>query len=225
MNLESLRGAIIVSCQAALDSPLHGPESMATMAAAAELGGAGGIRADGPNDVAAIKQRVRLPVIGINKAGRNEHPVYITPTFETARAVAEAGADIIATDGTLRSRPDNGTLRDLIARIHDELHLPIMADVDSVEAGIAARQAGADLVATTLSGYTSGAKPKLPDIALVAALVRETDCPIVAEGRYWVPEQVQLAFAAGAHAVVIGTAITNPIEITHRFVRESSSNV
>ncbi len=218
MDLDSLRGAIIVSCQAASNNPFHDSQYMAAMALAAELGGAQGIRADGPDDITAIKQRVRLPIIGINKVGRNRHPVYITPTYEAARAVARAGADVIATDGTGRPRPNNGFLRDLIAQIHEELRLPVMADVDSVKAGSAARQAGADLLATTLSGYTGDERPELPDIGLVAALVRETDCPIVAEGRYWTGEQVRLAFAAGAHSVVIGTAITNPMEITRRFV-------
>ncbi len=93
-----------------------------------------------------------------------------------------------------------------------------MADVDCLQAGVMAARAGADLVATTLSGYTGIETPDLPDIELVAGLVREVSCPVVAEGRYWSPQEVRLAFAAGAHAVVVGTAITNPMAITRRLV-------
>lgn len=223
MDIETFRGGIIVSCQARPGSPVYGPHHMAAMAKAAELGGARGIRANGAEDIEAIKRSTSLPVIGISKVGRDRNPVYITPRFEDARSIAAAGADLIATDGTLRPRPDGGSLPELIARIHGELGLQVMADVDSVEAGRAAAEAGADIVATTLSGYTSGVTPELPDIALVAALVRETGVPVIAEGRYWTPEQLLLAFAAGAHAVVVGTAITNPMAITQRFVRSLRS--
>lgn len=218
MDLEMLRGGIIVSCQARPGSPVYGPGYMAAMATAAELGGALGIRANGTEDIEAIKRSTRLPVIGISKVGRDRNPVYITPSFDDARAIASAGSDVIATDGTLRPRPDGRSLGELIERIHEELGLPVMADVDSIDAGKAAVDVGADIVATTLSGYTFGPIPELPDIALVAALVRETGARVIAEGRYWTPEQVLLAFAAGAHAVVIGTAITNPLAITQRFV-------
>jgi N-acylglucosamine-6-phosphate 2-epimerase len=217
-KLNALCGSIIVSCQARPESPLHGPAFMSAMAKAAELGGAGAIRANGPTDVAAIKKEIRVPVIGINKIDRHSHPVYITPTFEAAREVAEAGADLVATDGTLRARPDGQSLRTLIARVHDELDVPVMADVDRVEAGIAAQESGADIVATTLSGYTNGSNPpEPPDLELVECLAREISCPVVAEGRYWTRDQVRAAFDAGAYAVVIGTAVTNPTQITKRF--------
>lgn len=218
MDLELLRG-VIVSCQARPGSPVYGPQYMAAMAMAAEQGGARGIRANGVEDIDAIKRASKLPVIGISKVGRDTNPVYITPAFEDARAIAGVGADVIATDGTIRPRPDGRSLAELVQRIHEELGLPVMADVDCIDAGKAAADAGADILATTLSGYTSGAVPELPDIALVAALVRESGLPVIAEGRYWNPEQVLLAFAAGAHAVVIGTAITNPTAITQRFVK------
>ena len=102
--------------------------------------------------------------------------------------------------------------------IHELLGVMVMADVDSLDAGVAARDAGADVVATTLSGYTGAAVPDEPDVELVARLVEALDCPVIAEGRYWTPEDVLAAFDAGAHAVVIGTAITNPLAITRRFV-------
>jgi N-acylglucosamine-6-phosphate 2-epimerase len=214
-----LPAGIVISCQATPPNPLAGPEGMSLMARAAAAGGAVGIRANGAADIAAIRAVTDLPIIGINKVGRGEHPVYITPTIAAARAVAAAGCRLLAIDATLRPRPDGGTVEQLIRAIHDELRLPVMADVDDVEAGLAAAAAGADLVATTLSGYTGGRSSDLPDIALVEALSGRAGVPIVAEGRYWGPEAVGAAFQAGAYAVVVGTAVTNPMAITQRMVR------
>lgn len=212
--------SVVVSCQAQRDSPLYGPGPMALMAQAAAAGGAAGIRANGPADVAAISAVVDLPILGINKTGDRDG-VYITPTFDSAAAVVRAGATAVALDGTARPRPDGGSLADLVARIHDELGVPVMADVDSVDAGRFARAAGADLVGTTLSGYTGdpgSAGADGPDLALVKALAGELDCPIVAEGRFWTREEVIAGFDAGAHTVVVGTAVTNPTAITRRLV-------
>ena len=211
-------GSIVVSCQAGPDSPLHGPEAMALMARAAVAGGAAAIRANGPRDVAAIRAAVDVPILGINKVG-DPAGVFITPDVAAAEAVVAAGADLVALDGTTRPRPDGGTLGEQIAEIHERLGVEVMADVDTLEAGVAARAAGADLVGTTLSGYTGPqAAPEGPDAELVAALSAALDCPVVAEGRYWTPDHARAGFAAGAHAIVIGTAITNPVAITRRFV-------
>jgi N-acylglucosamine-6-phosphate 2-epimerase len=211
-------GSIVVSCQAGADNPLHGPDMMALMARAAVAGGAVAIRANGPRDVAAIRAAVDVPILGINKLG-DPAGVFITPDVEAAAAVVLAGADAVALDGTLRPRPDGRTLADHVAEIHARLAVPVMADVDTLAAGVAAREAGADIVASTLSGYTgAGPVPAGPDLALLAGLVAELDCPVIAEGRYWSPEDVQAGFAAGAHAIVVGTAITNPMAITRRFV-------
>jgi N-acylglucosamine-6-phosphate 2-epimerase len=210
-------GAIVVSCQAGADNPLSGPVPMALMARAAAAGGAAAIRANGPDDVAAIKAAVDIPVLGINKVG-DPGGVFITPTVEAAAEVVVAGADLVAIDGTTRRRPDGRALAGHVAEIHSTLGVEVMADVDCLAAGVAAREAGADLVATTLSGYTGGEVPEKPDLALVARLAAAVDCPVVAEGRYWTVEQVATAFDAGAFAVVIGTAITNPAAITRRFV-------
>lgn len=209
-------GSIVVSCQAGADNPLHGPEPMALMARAAVAGGAAAIRANGARDVAAIRAAVDVPILGIDKVG-DPGGVFITPDVEAAARVVAAGADVVAIDGTLRPRPDGRPLRDHVAEIH-ALGVEVMADADSLAAGVAAREAGADLVATTLSGYTGGAVPAGPDVALVAHLAAALDCPVVAEGRYWTPADVRAGFDAGAYAVVVGTAITNPLAITRRFV-------
>lgn len=216
--LEALRGGLIVSCQAAGENPLTGADMMAKMARAAEMGGAVGIRANGPEDVRAIRAAVDLPVIGLYKQDHPGFDVYITPTWSAAGEVIEAGAEIVALDGTERPRPGGETLKDLIERIHGAGRL-VMADISTLEEGVRAAELGADLVGTTLSGYTPySPQQEGPDLALVEALARKIAVPVIAEGRYWTPEDVNAALERGAFAVVVGTAITNPWKITERFV-------
>jgi putative N-acetylmannosamine-6-phosphate epimerase len=211
---------VIVSCQARTDNPLHGPAFMTAMARAAALGGACGVRAEGESDIVAIRASVDLPIIGLRKRRSADFEVYITPGFKDARLVAEAGADVIAVDATPRPR-DGEALKRLVTRIKKELGKPVMADVSTLEEGINAEKIGCDFVATTLSGYTGYSRHTAegPDLALVDGLVEALDVPVIAEGRIWRPEEVERAFEWGARAVVIGTAITNPMEITRRFVR------
>ncbi|HXF64680.1 MAG TPA: N-acetylmannosamine-6-phosphate 2-epimerase [Caldilineaceae bacterium] len=214
-----VRGGLIVSCQALADEPLHGAEIMARMARAAQMGGARAIRANSPPDIRAIVAAVDLPVIGLYKEELPDYPVYITPTVDHAKAVAEAGAHIIAIDATARPRPEPADLKTLIATIHQETGRPVLADVSTLEEGLAAEAAGADLVATTLSGYTDySPQQREPDLELTAALARRLEVPLLAEGRYHTPEQAAAALAAGALAVVVGGAITRPQEIARRFV-------
>ncbi len=221
--IEALRGGIVVSCQAPDGSPLAGPAFMAAMASAGAMAGAVGIRANGAADVAAIRAVVGLPIIGIDKRPDIDPLAYITPNLASVASLVLAGADLVAIDGTLRLRSGleaAASAAQLIAEIHRHYpELPVMADVASEADGVAAARAGADLVATTLSGYAAGS-PALdgPDLELIVALVRAQDRPVVAEGRFSTPEQVRAAFAAGAHAVVIGTAITEPVSIARRFV-------
>ena len=92
----------------------------------------------------------------------------------------------------------------------------MLADVDDLESGQAAAAAGAAAVATTLAGYTGGEVPDGPDVELVAALHGAVGVPVVAEGRYATPDDLHAAFGAGAHAVVVGTAITDPMALTRR---------
>ena len=208
--LEALRGGLVVSVQASPGTPLEAPEHIAAMARAASLGGAAGIRAV---EVAAVKEAVTLPVVGLRKRRVGGSEVNITPTLEDARAVAAAGADIVAVDATLRPRPDGVELPALVA----ELPVPVLADVDCFAAGVAARDAGAAAVATTLSGYTADNPSPHPDIHLVELLAAELDCPVFAEGRIATHEQARAAFEAGAFAVVVGTAITDPVALTRGF--------
>ena len=209
--------SIVVSCQAGPGNPLRGPGPMALMAEAAAAGGAAAIRANGALDVAAIREAVDLPILGIDKVG-DPSGVFITPHPDPAVALVAAGADVVALDGTLRRRPDGRSLREHVAEIRERIDVELMADVDSLEAGVAAREAGVDLVATTLSGYTAGDIPDGPDVELVAELARVLDCPVVGEGRYSTVDHVKAGFDAGAHAIVVGAAITNPMAITRQFV-------
>lgn len=217
--LTRLAGGLIVSCQAAPGHPLHNPQIIAAMASAAVEGGAVGVRINGEADVRAARRAVTVPIIGLRKVRESGFDVYITPGFDDARAVAEAGADIIAIDATPRSRPGGGTAEELIARIQSELGLPVLADIASEQEGVMAASWGADLVATTLSGYTANT-PKMddPDIALVRRLVGVLRRPVVAEGRYSTPQQAREALDAGAFAIVVGRAISDPRTITRTFV-------
>lgn len=215
----ALPRGLMVSCQARADNPLHGPAFMGAMALAARDGGAVGLRANGPADIAAVKA-AGLPVIGIYKLFSDRFPVYITPNFDAAAAIVAAGAEIVALDCTLRAR-DGESPEVLVRRIRDELGAEVFADISSLDEGLAAADWGATYVATTLSGYTAATEPKPaePDLDLLEKLSARLSIPVVAEGRYNSPEWVRRGFEAGAHAVVVGTMITNPREITRAFVK------
>lgn len=217
--LDALQQGLIVSCQAPIGSPLRQPTIMAAMARAAEMGGAVGIRAHGVEDITAIKALVSVPVIGIYKLPLAGFDILITPTLESAREIAAAGADIIALDATHRPRPDGLTPGQAIQLYKRELGLPIMADIATLDEGIAAAEAGADIVATTMSGYTPYSPQQTsPDFDLIAALAAHIRTPIITEGRIASPEDARRALDLGAYAVVVGTAITAIDWVTQRYV-------
>lgn len=214
--IESLRGGLVVSCQAYPGEPLRDPEMMSRIAQAVVLGGAIAIRAQGIEDIELIHKTVSVPQIGLWKVGADG--VFITPTLGHALAVAEAGAEIVAIDGTRRRRPDGLTLSQTIKAIHDETGALVMADVGDLEDALHSRDAGAELIGTTLAGYTDS-RPRTPgpDLELVADLSSRIDAPILAEGRVHTPDQARACLQVGAHAVVVGTAITHPTTITRWF--------
>jgi N-acylglucosamine-6-phosphate 2-epimerase len=214
--IETLRGGLIVSCQAYPGEPLRDPRAMSLMAQSAAIGGAVGIRAQGLEDIELIHRDVPLPLIGLWKVGHEG--VFITPTVRHALAVAAAGATIVAIDGTRRLRPDGLTLTQTICAIHDETDALVMADASSVDDGLASQDAGADIVGTTLAGYT-GERPMTdgPDLDLIEQLVARLMVPVFAEGRIHTPQQAVTAMKAGAYAVVVGTAITHPATLTSWF--------
>ena len=223
-TVEKLKGIVVVSVQAMPSEPLYPEKCMAAMMKSVLNGGAGALRVAGARDVRSAKALTNVPVIGLTKP--NQIPknwkeiVYITPTVKDVIELVDAGADIVALDATQRKRPDNEKLEDLIKFIHIKKRIA-MADISTLEEGIAAKNAGADILSTTLAGYTleSASSPaNEPDFELLKQLVEQTNMPVALEGRIWEPEQVDRAFELGAHCVVIGSAITRPQLITKRFV-------
>lgn len=220
--ISRLRGGIIVSCQAEGDDPFNHPEYLALFARAAEMGGASGIRAREPENIRAIRTSVALPIIGITKSAFADDSVLITGDFHDVQAVIDAGADIVAADTTQRARPNGLSGSQFIAEMKKRWDIPVMADVSTVDEGMAAEGAGADLIGTTLAGYTPYTASRYnedePDWAVLEALARRARVPVIAEGRIWTPEQARKALELGAFAVVVGTAITRPRVVTRRFV-------
>lgn len=207
--IQALSRGLIVSCQAPVDSPLHEPSVIAATARAAINQGAVGVRIDTPGHVMAVRQRCSEPIIGLWKQQIFDSEVYITPQFHHAAAIAQAGADIIAIDATLRNRPGDETVTAIIQQIHQELGKFVMADVDTIEAAIAAVGAGADIVGTTLYGYTAQTRNQSPPgFDLLTQMVKHLDVPTICEGGITSPEMARHALDLGAYAVVVGTAIT-----------------
>lgn len=219
--IENLKGKIIVSSQAIPDEPFYDEKCMLAMMQSVVNGGAGGLRVAGARDVKNAKS-FNIPVIGLTKPEKLPENwrsvVYITPSLKEVNELINAGADIIAFDGTSRPRTNNCTLTDIISEIKKANRLS-MADISTLEEGINCANLGADIISTTLAGYTdeSGEAGDTPDFELLEKLVKTIDKPVILEGRIWTPEEVEKAFELGAHCVVIGSAITRPQLITKRF--------
>ena len=222
MCIDKIKNNVIVSVQAMPNEPLYKEECITSMMQSVMNGGAKTLRVAGTRDV-KIAKSLGATVIGITKPdGLPENwkeIVYITPTTVEAQQLIDAGADIIAFDGTSRPRPNDCKLEDIIKLIKSNNRLA-MADISTLEEGINCKNLGVDILSTTLSGYTleSLSDSKTPDYELLEALVKETNMPVILEGRIWEPEEVTKAFELGAHSVVIGSAITRPQLITKRFI-------
>jgi N-acylglucosamine-6-phosphate 2-epimerase len=204
--LQSLKSQLIVSCQAPPSSPLHHPSVIAAIALACVKQGAAGLRIDTPQHLQAVRKLLpTVPLIGLWKKDYTNSEIYITPTCQEAMAVVEAGADIIAIDATLRPHPQE-SVKEIIAQIHKKNKL-VMADIDTPASAIAAWEAGADVIATTLYGYTPATQHLTPPgYSLLQAL--NLPIPLICEGGIATPAMAQKALSIGAYAVVVGTAIT-----------------
>jgi len=218
--LSQIQGGLIVSCQALEDEPLHSPMIMARMARAAMMGGASGIRANSVDDIKAIREEVKAPIIGIIKQVYADSDVYITPTLDEIGKVVDAGADIIATDATNRMRTGGLTLDHFMEQVRKKYpDILMMADCSTLPEALHAESIGFDFAGTTMRSYTAYTKGiAIPDFGLFKALEEQLHIPFIAEGGIWVPEQVQHALDCGAFAVVVGSAITRPQLITKYFV-------
>ena len=212
--LQSLRGKLIVSCQANPDSPLRDSFIISRLALAAVKGGAAALRIQGFEDVQAVRAVTDLPVIGLTKTDRDDTDVYITPSSAEAVKLAQLGCEIVALDATLRPRPE--PLREMFQAIHDAGAL-VMADISTLAEAQNAYALGADIVGTTLAGYTPASRPlHTPDWELMDEL-REAGLPFIAEGRLNSPAEAAQAMSHGAFAVVVGSAITRPDVVTGWF--------
>ena len=215
---------LIVSSQALEGNPLRNSEYLAVMAEAAAVGGAKAIRANGVEDIREIRKRTTLPIIGIDKQKDSSGRTVITPNFEGAKRVYEAGATIIALDVTDYPSDILEDRKTLIDRIHNELGIMVMADISTLEEAKKAAEMGVDAVSTTLAGYIPGALHSddelyLPNFSLIKEIADlKLGCTLVAEGRIWEREHLAKAFELGADAVVIGKAVTNPMAITKYFL-------
>lgn len=220
MSIKSLHHGLIVSCQAPVDSPLYEPNIIAAIAQAAVNNGAVGVRIDTPAHISAVRDRLKVPIFGLWKQVIADSDVYITPQFHHASAVAKAGADIIAIDATIRNRPGGETVNDIITRIHQELGKLVMADVDTIEAADAAVKAGADIVGTTLFGYTGATKHLSPPGWELLKQMVKLDIPAICEGGISSPEMARQALDLGAYAVVVGTAITGIDYLVKAYIKQ-----
>lgn len=222
--LEKIKGKLIVSCQALPDEPLYSEKMsiMPFMAKAAILAGAAAIRTSSVRDVVEIKKVVDVPVIGLIKKKYEGGEQYITVSMDEIDQLVEAGSDIIALDCTMRPRYDNISINDFVKKIKEKYkEIILMADISNLEEGINAEKMGIDIVGTTLSGYTEYTKnDEGPNFRLVEELSKKINIPVIAEGKIHTPEQAKKMLDLGAYSVVVGGAITRPLEITSRFIKE-----
>jgi N-acylglucosamine-6-phosphate 2-epimerase len=229
--ISRLTETVLVSVQASKGEPLYSTDIIVALCESVLSGGACGLRLAHVDHIRAIKRRhPHSPVVGLTKPEVlpecPEAEVYITPTLQDALTLLEAGADVIAMDATLRTRPQAETLAEIVRGLRERSsNVLLWADCDTLESAQHAEQLGFDLLSTTLSGYTSqtahtsNALPKdTPDFELLKAMCETCSCPVFLEGRVWLPEHVAQAKQLGAAGVVIGSAITRPHLLTQRFV-------
>ncbi len=221
-KIESIKGKLIVSCQALPNEPLHSSFIMGRMAVAAKEGGALGIRANTKEDIIEIKTQVDLPVIGIVKRDYQDSKVFITATMKEIDELVEAKSDIIALDATSSSRPSGQTLKELFEEIKEKYpEQLLMADCSTVEEALYADSLGFDFIGTTLVGYTDQSKSlkiEANDFEIIREIVANVKHPVIAEGNIDTPEKARRVLELGCYSVVVGSIITRPQIITERFV-------
>lgn len=216
---DCLKNGLIVSCQADEGDPFNDVESLVKFAKTAFLGGAVGIRSEGIIKTKAIIESVSLPIIGLVKSKFEDGTVKITGFESQVEDLIKIGVDIIAIDGTFRKR-ESLSGPDFIEMIKTKYNCTVLADIATLEEGIACALAGADFISSTLNGYTPETfieNNGEPNFELVRELLTQVNVPVFAEGRIWNPQQAKRMLEMGVHAVIVGTAITRPRQITQYF--------
>ena len=221
-RIQSLKGNLIVSCQALADEPLHSSFIMGRMAQAAKQGGASGIRANTPDDIKEIQNQVDLPIIGIIKKDYDDSKVYITPTMDEIDQLVATGVEIIALDATEDLRPNGKNIDDFYKEIKEKYpDQLLMADCSTIAEAIHADELGFDFVGTTLVGYTDqskGHKIEANDFEILREIIKNVKAKVIAEGNINTPEKAKRVIELGAYSVVVGSIITRPQVITKNFV-------
>ena len=220
-KVESLKGKLIVSCQALPHEPLHSSFIMGRMALAAKEGGAYGIRANTKEDIQEIRHNVDLPVIGIVKRDYADSEVYITPTMKEVDELMEVGPEIIALDATGRLRPEGVARKDFFRQVKEKYPDQLwMADCSTVEEALHADKLGFDFIGTTMVGYTrqsEGDRIEEDDFRILREIIAKAKHKVIAEGNVNTPQKVKRVIELGAYSVVVGSAITRPQLITREF--------
>jgi N-acylglucosamine-6-phosphate 2-epimerase len=226
--ISKLKNGLIVSCQADGEEPFNRPELLAKFAQSAEMGGAVGIRAQGAENIKAIRAITSLPIIGIKEGAFETGWICITPDFKDVEELLTAGADIIGLDVTTRKRPNGMDGVEFFDEVRERFQVPLMADISSFGEGIRAAEMGANIVSTTLVGFTQYTEKYLtdqPDFDLIEQLSRAVKVPVISEGRVWSPYDAKESLRRGAFAVVVGSAITRPHVMTKKFVNFMESKI
>ena len=227
--LDAIHGKMIISCQAIPGEPLYLEDDsvMYLMARAAKRAGTPAIRTSSIRDVVDIKKETGLPVIGLVKINYPGYDSYITPTMKEVDDLVAVGSDVVALDCTLRKRGDGTTINEFIAQIREKYpDIILMADISNYEEGINAWKCGVDIVGTTMSGYTDyTSKKDEPDYELMTRLAADIDIPVIGEGKIHYPDQAVKALQTGVWSIVVGGAITRPLEIAQRFMKAIDEGV
>lgn len=220
-KVESLKGRLIVSCQALPNEPLHSSFIMGRMALAAQEGGASGIRANTKEDIAEIRSQVDLPLIGIVKRDYEGCEVYITPTMKEIDELIEVKPEIIAMDATSALRPGGKTLDEFFREVREKYPEQLfMADCSTVEEAFHADEIGFDFIGTTMVGYTPQSRDlriEDQDFEIIQRILSKVKHPVIAEGNINTPEKAKRVIELGCYSVVVGSIITRPQLITRSF--------
>lgn len=225
---KNISKGLIVSCQALPNEPLYGRDTMPKMAMAAYLGGAVGIRANTVRDINAIYRKLdgKVPIIGLIKKVYADSPVYITPTLNEVKSLIKSKCDVIALDATLRDRPAKQKLADLVRYIRNNSDKAIMADIATLDEALNAEKLGFDYISTTLRSYTEETEGVgIPDIDFCKLLFDTIkNSTVVAEGGIHTFTEVDEILNIGIDRIIIGGAITRPMEITKNYVKVFNAN-